>query len=165
MFTRDITYTSFKGIQRTTKLCFNLTAPEILGLEFAFDEGFEGYIKAAVAEGSNKRLFHMFELIVAKSYGRFAPDGETFVKRPEWVFELTPNPAYEELFLWLFSNENNAAAFYNNIMPKNLDERLAKLRGDKPVENKPSLQNASLADLEAMVAQMKAGNKLPANEA
>jgi hypothetical protein len=166
MFSRDIEYVNFKGVKRTKRLYFNLTAPEILGLEFEFDEGFEKYIEQAAASGSNKMLFVMFELIVAKSYGRFAPDGETFVKKPEWHHELLPSKEYEELFLWIFASESNASAFYNHIVPKDLPERLAKLRGENAEpSNKPKLQEMSLAELEAQVALIKAGGLKPANEA
>jgi hypothetical protein len=148
VFKRDITYIDFNDETQTETLYFNLTMAEMAELNFEFDEGFESFVKQAALEKNNKRLFSMFKLIMAWSYGRRTPDGKGFVKKKEWLDELFSGRAYEELFLWLFTSEANASQFYIDVMPKDIEKRLAEINRNR--ETTPSDESSTTKKLRDM---------------
>lgn len=167
MFTKVVEYEDvFTGNTLREELCFNLTVPEIAELEFEFNEGLQEYVRKAVEEQSNKKIFDMFKILMAISYGRRSPDGTRFLKRKEWLDELFCGTAYEALFIWLFSDPRNATEFFTKVQPKNLEEKLKALTpkdGETAVtKNKVELDNLTENDLQAMLERVR--NKLPANQ-
>lgn len=158
MFEHTVTFTDFNGDEDTEKLCFNLTVPEIAELEFEFDEGFQAYILEAVKKKSNRKLFLMFKLLMKASYGRRTPDGKGFVKKQAWIEELFSGKAYEELFIWLFSNEENAATFFSNVVPSR-EEMQKRLRTDEKVTDPSQPKPPRIQDMtqEQLVAMIEAG--------
>jgi hypothetical protein len=156
MFSRDVTYTDLNGRQRTRKLTFNILAQEAMKLEFNFDEGFVEAMRRAAEEEDRLKIFSMLELLVSVSYGKPNADGSELVKDPEWLKELLASKYYEELFLWLFSKQENIIAFVSHIIPKDLDARLGILAGDNKTESdKIPVSGMSIEELEAQIARLK----------
>jgi hypothetical protein len=167
MFKKEITYHNPLDDSHVTEtLYFNLTAPEVAELGLELEDGFETQIKHMVETDDRRKMFAMFKLLMAHSYGRRTTDSKAFVKKKEWLDELFSGFAYEELFVWIFSDANNAAHFFNKIMPsKELLERLNQAGGNETVSDTPkkSPREMSREELEAaFLAKMQ--DKTPANE-
>jgi hypothetical protein len=162
VFKKVVTYKNFEGETENEELVFNLTVPEIAELEFEFDSGIEEAARKAAASGNNKELFNMFKVLMAISYGRRSEDGKRFLKKKEWLDELFCGLAYEELFLWLFTNEENAIAFFNAIMPERMEERLKEIKAEQEKTgstSKPKLTELSQEELIALIQKRASGNE------
>lgn len=167
MFKKSITFVNAMTEQEQTEtLYFNLTVPEVADLGFAMEEDFESEIRNMVETEDRRKMFMFFKLIMAHSYGRRTPDGTGFAKKKEWLDELFSGFAYEELFIWLFSNPDNAASFFNSIMPpKKSLERITEANNNHTASDEPvkSPRSMTREELEAaFLAKMQ--TKTPANE-
>ena len=80
MLILPITYTDFNGEKRTEKYHFNLSRTELTDLELAYPGGLSSILKSIAAEEDPKKIFDMFKILVAKSYGLRSDDGRSFVK-------------------------------------------------------------------------------------
>lgn len=62
----------------------------------------------------------LFKEIIHKSYGVKSPDGRRFMKSPEILEDFLQTEAYSELFVKLATDADEATAFVNGIVPKNM---------------------------------------------
>lgn len=147
MYCKSITYEDYDGNERTEELYFHLNKAEVLEMQMSYDGGLDKILQKMIAEKDQKRMIEMFKMIILKAYGQKSLDGKRFIKTPELTQEFTQTEAYSELFMLLATNDEEASAFINGILPKNLLDDAKKLEaeqktntpvidGPKPVETK-----------------------------
>lgn len=131
MFKQTVTYEGFEGEEVQEDVYLNLTAAELAELHFDYDTegGFETYLIEILRAGDNKKLFAAFKMLLLKAYGR--RDGNRFIKKAEWQEEFASSQAYSAIFLSLATDPAKASAFFNQIMPKDLQEKVAELEKNK----------------------------------
>jgi len=139
---QTVSYEDIDGKPRTETIYMNLTEAELAELQFSYEGGFEAHIKSIMDRGDNAALLRTFKELMVKAYGRRGDEGR-FVKRAEWAEEFASSEAYSQMFMMLATDPAKAATFFNDIMPKNLSERLEKLKTtvNLPAENVPAVPN------------------------
>lgn len=171
MFTHTVQYYNpITDTNETETLRFNLTTPEVADFGLEMDDDIEQQIRDMVEQDDRKRMFSFFKLVMAHAYGRRTPDGKGFAKKQEWLDELFSGFAYEELFIWIFTDPANASKFMNDVLPskKNMDrvEKANAKNASEPVDTNKDPRKMTREELEAAVAgKMGLANKTPANEA
>lgn len=120
MYKKTITYTDYNGNERTEDFYFNLTKAEIADMQFSTEGGLGEYIQKIVAAKSTVEISKLFKDLIFRSYGEKSPDGRRFIKSAELSEEFSQTEAYSEFYIMLASDEKEAAAFFNGIIPSDL---------------------------------------------
>lgn len=133
MLKKTINYVDYDGNEREEDFYFNLTKAELMEMSLSTSGGLDKYIERITKAQDTAKLIELFKDIIIKSYGVKSDDGKRFIKKPELTEEFTQTEAYSDLFTTLATDENEAAAFINGIMPKELLDA-AKEEVNEPAE-------------------------------
>ena len=137
MLKKTITYTDYKGNERTEDFFFNLTKAELMEMELTTDGGMAEYIDRIVKAQNQAQIVTVFKKLLLKSYGEKSEDGRRFVKSPEISEAFSQTEAYSELFMELATNSDAAADFVNGIIPEMPElepEKVTRLPGASPID-------------------------------
>ena len=126
MLKKTMSYVDYDGNTREEDFYFNLTKAELMEMTLSTSGGLDRYIERITKTQDSAKLIELFKEIIIKSYGIKSDDGRRFIKSPEITEEFTQTEAYSDLFTTLATNDEEAAAFVNGIMPKELIEAAQK---------------------------------------
>ena len=126
MLKKTMTTVDFGGTERTEDYYFNLTRAEIM------EGGFVQMINRITAAQSQLELAKLFKQILCKSYGVLSPDGRKFVKNEAVLADFMATQAYSDLYYKLASNAEEAAAFFEAILPEDMKEEAKKADKQNP---------------------------------
>ena len=139
---KTITYVDYDGNKRTEDHYFNLSKAELTEMEMSENGGFDKFIEQIVKTENNKEIYRLFKEIILMSYGEKSYDGKHFIKKKtvdgQTIYlrdQFEQTEAFSELVMELFSSENAAADFINQVIPKELSEQMAD-KLNAPSENK-----------------------------
>lgn len=170
MFKKHVKFKDFQGNDRETTLYFNLSKAEVAEMEMnesqmATDGGITGGIQQKLetisAGGKGSEILKAFKDIVFMAYGRRENDeefGERFAKSAEYSKRFESSGAYEEFFMWLVSDENNAAEFVRGALPEDWSEKRDQ---DKPDPSRRPGQAAQPTQVEAPKAAEPTQGRAP----
>lgn len=134
MLKKTINYVDYDGNEREEDFYFNLTKAELMEMSLSTSGGLDKYIERITKAQDTAKLIELFKDIIIKSYGVKSDDGKRFIKNSELTEEFTQTEAYSDLFTTLATDENEAAAFINGIMPKELLDAAKEDRNNKLAE-------------------------------
>ena len=117
MLKRTIPYTDYNGVERTEDFYFNLTRAELMEMHLTTDGGMDNRIKEIQNTKDQKELEKLFKKILLASVGKKSPDGRLFMKNDQIRAEFEAHPAYDILYMEMFTDEKAAADFINAIIP------------------------------------------------
>jgi len=118
MLVKKVTYTDYKGVERTEELYFNLTKAEVAEMELSHTGGLSEHIKKIISAQDGGQIISLFKELILKSYGVVSDDGKRFIKNEQLREEFSQTEAYSDLFMELASDADAASAFVNGIIPK-----------------------------------------------
>ena len=130
MVVETIKYTDFNGVEREEEFMFNLTEAEITEMELTKDGGLSDSIKKIISAQDTPEIIKTFKMLLLKSYGVKSADGRRFIKSEELTEEFTQTNAYSQLFMKLATDDVEANAFVNGIIPESMRERVAENNSD-----------------------------------
>lgn len=152
MFSREVKYKDFNGLDQTETFYFNLSKTELIEMEVQYENGLSKAIETLMASQNNAEILAIFKKMILDAYGVKSDDGKRFIKSPELSREFSQHAAYEVLFMELASNADAAAAFINGLIPADLAEAVEKeMTAQKFV--KATTGDKSTAELAAELAQ------------
>ena len=126
MLKRTMTYETFDGDQVTEDFYFNLTKAELMEMSLGTYGGLDKFIEKIVNTQDTPKIIEFFKEIVLKSYGQKSDDGKRFIKSPELRDAFAQTNAYSDLFMTLSTDADEAAAFINGLVPKDIAEEMEK---------------------------------------
>lgn len=126
MLKKRVTYTDYDGLQRTEDFYFNLTKSELTEMELTTAGTFRAALQKMIDSNDVVELAKTFKEIMLKAYGEKTPDGKRFVKSPELSVAFSQTPAYDSLFMEMFTDVEKMAAFVNGIMPQDMQQAVEK---------------------------------------
>jgi hypothetical protein len=132
MLKKTITFEDFDGDMQTQDFYFNLTKTELAEMNVSVEGGMVALLEKMIAAENAKEMLEFFKRIVLLSVG-LRTDAQHFKKSPEIADDFVSSPAFDVLFIELFSDEAKAAAFVNGIMPKNLVAEMEAAEKNKPL--------------------------------
>ena len=118
MLKKTITYKDFDDNERTEDFYFNITKAEAIEFRFSEVGGLEKLIEKVVNEKDEKKTIEIFKDFILRSYGEKSPDGKRFIKSKELTDAFVQTNAYSILFTELATNDDEAVAFVNGIIPQ-----------------------------------------------
>ena len=122
MLKKTIEYENYNGETVTEDFYFNLSKAEILDMEIEYEGSLTEYMNSIVLAKDLNKLMALFKDILHKSYGKKSLDGRRFIKNQEILEEFTQTPAYDELYVKLATDADEAAAFVRGIFPKSMQK-------------------------------------------
>lgn len=154
MLTKKITYEDFDGNKVTEECQFHLTKSELMKMELSEAGGMYATLEKMVKENNTPKLVAYFDNFIKASYGKKSEDGKRFIKTKEATEEFAQGLAYDELIVELLSNPDEAVAFFQGLLPKELSSQIdtnaieeAKARANvaalEAAGVKPEVENAS----------------------
>lgn len=114
------TYTDYNGVERTEEFRFNLSKAELIEMEASDAGGMSARINRIVNAKDNHILIGEFKEILLKAYGVLSDDGRRLEKSPEISAAFEQTEAYSNIFVRLLSDSDEAVAFIQGIMPKDM---------------------------------------------
>lgn len=126
-------YVDYNGVEREETFYFNLTAAELMKMEFKTAGGFTERIKKIIASKDTVEIMRTFEEFLNMSYGRKSDDGKRFIKSEEMTREFMETPAYSQIYMKLASDEKSATEFINHVVPADLNAQIAKAESNKVI--------------------------------
>ena len=137
MLRKEIKFEDLNGNSNSVIAYFHMGTSEVLDLEARYEGGWVNAVNAAMEKQDGRTVYSMFVDLVERSYGVKSDDGLRFKKSPEITAAFKESPAWDEFFMSLLSDEKEAAAFFNNILPKNFHEKAKQFRegNAKALEN------------------------------
>lgn len=133
MLKRTIKYTDFNGTEREEDFFFNLSKSELMELEMKTKGGLEAKINRITADEDTEQIIEMFKDIILMSYGQKSEDGKRFIKTKEMQAEFVNTAAYDELFMSLVQNPEEAQRFIEGIIPKDAAEAAKAQQKPNPI--------------------------------
>ena len=126
MLTKIITYTDYNGLERTENFYFNLSKSELTELELTTEGSLTAALNKMVNANDISDLARMFKKILLLAYGEKSPDGRRFMKSEDISLAFSQTPAYDKLFMELFTGTDSMIEFINAVIPKEAAEAAAK---------------------------------------
>lgn len=120
MLKKRITYTDYDGIERTEDFYFNLSKSELAEMELTTVGSLTNALQRMVDAKDVSELARTFKSIMLRAYGEKTADGKRFVKSEAISEAFSQTPAYDQLFMELFTDAKAAAAFVEGIIPKDV---------------------------------------------
>lgn len=124
MLKKTIEFEDYNGVKRKEDHYFNLSKAELMKMEMGTTGGYTEMINGLISAQDVPSIMEIFEEIIEKSYGRKTPDGRGFEKTPELYKSFKETEAYTELFMSLITDAEEAAKFFNGIVPADLAEKV-----------------------------------------
>lgn len=129
MLRKSITYLNpFDDSEVTEDCYFHLNVADLLELETQTEGGLQKRLERLTVSQDQNEILTIFKFVIEKSYGHRSEDGKRFVRSPEISAEFINSEAYSALLLDMMKHPDQAANFVNQILPKNLDAELDKVR-------------------------------------
>ena len=88
-------------------------------------------LQTLISKKDIPKMIRVFETIIDSSYGVKSPDGRKFIKNAEVLDDFKSTNAYSQIFLRFATDEKFTSEFINNVIPKDLSEKMAELEQKK----------------------------------
>lgn len=115
MIKKTVKYKDFNGQDQEEVLYFNMTKVELTKMELAMPGRMSEYIKGVVESGDNAKLVDLFYNLILDAYGEKSEDGKRFIKNARIREEFESSAAFEQLFMDISSNPDEAELFVKGI--------------------------------------------------
>lgn len=115
MYSKTIEYVDFNGNERSDKLYFHLSLPEVTRIEAEIDNSLKDHITSLIANRDKKTLLDFLERIILTSYGERTQDGRTFKKNEQITSDFENSLAYAEFFEQIITEEGMAQSFGEKV--------------------------------------------------
>lgn len=133
MFKKTITYTDFDDNERTESYYFHMNKAEaydwLLGLPTETRAKMQAAVEeqnASLSESEILAMMHYIRDLILTSVGEKSEDGRRFVKTDDYRKEFSQTEAFAQIYSELMENSDEASAFINGVMPKDLVEAAEK---------------------------------------
>lgn len=159
MLKKTISFDDLDGNPCEETHYFNLSQSELARMEInetiiqndTSTGGMRERIEKVVATGSGKAIMELFESLIKASYGVRSDDGRSFLKNDEQTDRFVQSMAYDQMFVELVTDANQAAEFIREVVPKKLANRLSEAENSATSIDTPMAPQAPAARIEQPV--------------
>lgn len=124
MYIKTLTSENFNGETITMDYRFNLTMAEMTKMQLTTEGGLKEKIERIIAAKDNVTLINEFTNLIDLSYGEKSLDGNRFIKSKEITDAFKQTQAYSDFYMLLVTDDKEALAFVNGIIPKELRDEM-----------------------------------------
>lgn len=143
MIKKTFTFENFAGDTVTKDYYFHLSKADFVELGL---DGWQDRMGEAAVKKDKVAIFHGFKRLISMAIGVRSEDGEDFIKTDDFRGKFMNSPAFDELIMDLFTNDDMGTSFIRGCLPGNMqvdmDKEMAKLAAAgktvDPFEEKPA---------------------------
>lgn len=117
MFKKTMTFTDYKGVERTETFLFNMSKADIARMELGTTGGLAEKLQVLIDKKDAPEIMKFFEEFIRMAYGEMSADGRRFIKSEELANEFAQTEAYSDLYMELVTDSEAAARFVNGVIP------------------------------------------------
>lgn len=117
MIAKTITYTDFKGNERTETFYFNLSQSELVTMDYDTEGGLQDTIQKIIDAKDKAAIMQNFRKILFKAYGEKSDDGRRFIKSDALSEAFFQTAAFDKFFMELITDEEVASNFIKGVLP------------------------------------------------
>lgn len=138
MFERTISVVDLKGNKRDVTMHFNLGKNELTEIneQFLDPESGEGLVETMQKAMDTKDSFTILKSLkklMLMAYGKISPDGLGFLKFDpqtghKYADDFVQSVAFDDYYYMLCKNADEASAFFNNLIPKEMLDDIKKAK-------------------------------------
>lgn len=156
MFKKDITFTDFRGEEKTISYYFNLTKTELSKYQTSTYTGLQDELTNIARSKDTPKSYELFDKFILASYGELSDDGVHFIKERDGhrlAEDFAQTAAYDALYMELGQNPNAALEFVAGVLPKEFRPEIDKIRESlktEPAEEVVKKLNAEVIDTTAV---------------
>lgn len=153
----------YEGINGTIEeeFYFHLSKLDLLEMEAQHEAigGIKGYYEKTMATKDSSKILDMIKWFIQTSYGERTPEGR-HLKNSRIREEFIGSDAFSELFMELAQDPEKVNLFINGLVPRDLQEQIAKLGGNvqedaPPPGPRPAVSNANVFEKESAPRPME----------
>lgn len=134
MYKMSIQYEDYDGNKRKEDCYFNLSKTELTKMQLSESGGLDKVLARIIQEQDITKIADLLDTVILKSYGIKSDDGKTFSKSAEISEKFKSTQAYDELFMKLISDPQEAANFIKKIIPSDLSAKIPNDVSKLPAE-------------------------------
>jgi hypothetical protein len=123
MFSKTIVYKDFNGEKKSEVFYFHASKADLLEM-VAEGETIMARLNRIIETQDSRAILHEFKAIVEMSCGLRSEDGARFIKSPEAKSHLMDSPAYDELLMELFTDQDAGADFIRKLLPEEMQKEM-----------------------------------------
>lgn len=123
MYKKKIRYTDFLGNVREETHVFNLNENELIHLELETDGGLRSFLEGVSERQDISKISKFWDSFIKRSYGVVSDDGRKFIKNDEVWEDFHQSGAYNELYMLLTTNDEEAFNFIKAVIPSGKKEQ------------------------------------------
>lgn len=144
MLEKTISYRDFMGNEREEVFRFNLSQTELVKMDLGTAGTLTAKLEQLIKSPDVPKLMKTLDTLIEASYGVISDDGRMFVKNEEEYNKFRYTAAYDKFMTELLSDDKQAAAFIENIMPPELMESVRKERAAKEkIKDFPAIEGTT----------------------
>lgn len=131
MFKKSITFTDFRGEEKTKDYYFNLTKTELAKYQTSTYQGMEDKLLGIAKEKNVPETSNLFDKFILASYGEISDDGVSFIKEKDGhklAEDFMQTAAYDELYQELGSDADAALEFAAGVLPREFRSEINDMR-------------------------------------
>lgn len=129
MVKKTVKYVDFNNVEREEDLYFNLSLTEAIEMETKDPDGsFGKKLEGLINNGDVAAMLEVIEWVIQKTYGVRTEDGRSFVKNEEQLNLFKQSAAYQQFYIDLLDDPDEAVKFINALVPKNLPKAFQNLK-------------------------------------
>ena len=135
MFSREFTFTDYKGNEKKATYWFSLEKDEMLKMELGNNGGLEYTMKRLMKEERPDRVLDLLENIVLSAVGEVSPNGESFYKSEKISQDFKQTKVCHDLLFELMSNEEALRNFILGAIPAEVSAQIAEKEKEEKKED------------------------------
>lgn len=129
MVKKTVKYVDFNNVEREEDLYFNLSLTEAIEMETKDPNGsFGKKLEGLINNSDVAAMLEVIEWVIQKTYGVRTEDGRSFVKNEEQLALFKQSAAYQQLYIDLLDDPDEAVKFINALVPTNLPKAFQNLK-------------------------------------
>lgn len=133
MYAKTIRFKDYEGVEREETHYFHLNKAELIEwVTMNGDYSLEAVLNKMIEKKNGKEIIAAMKDLIYRSYGEKSLDGRRFIKNEKVKEEFMESEAYSELFVELVTNAEEAAKFYNGIIPSEIADEIQKTLKENP---------------------------------
>ena len=126
MYVKTIAYTDYDGNEREETFRFNMTKPELEEYNYSKVGGLEAFMRKIIDRQDASEILAAYKDLLLRAYGEKSDDGRRFIKSAELSKAFSETPAYEIMWMELMTDSDEAARFFNSIVPSDVASNMVQ---------------------------------------
>lgn len=126
MFTKEFTFTDYRGQEKKASYTFSLEKDELLVLELGNYGGLRYSMKKWMNQKRPDKVLDLLQKVVLSAVGEISPDGSSFYKTEQIREEFKQTKVFHDLMFQMMNEENAFQDFMMQAIPAEMAANISE---------------------------------------